>query len=138
MPVQMTPYLHFDGRAREAMEFYRSVLGGELQVMTFGDMGAEGPVPPPQGVMHSYLGTPDGFALMASDGDPQRPTGAPSGISVSLSGDEPEKLRGFFAGLAEGGVVDVPMEKQMWGDEFGELTDRFGVRWLVNASAPPA
>lgn len=138
MPVQMTPYLHFDGRAREAMEFYRSVLGGELQVMTFGDMGVEGPVPPPQGVMHSYLGTPDGFALMASDGDPQRPTGAPSGISVSLSGDEPEKLRGFFAGLAEGGVVDVPMEKQMWGDEFGQLTDRFGVRWLVNASAPPA
>lgn len=73
---------------------------------------------------------------MASDGDPRHPTGAPSGISVSLSGDDPEKLRGFFAGLAEGGVVDVAMEKQMWGDEFGQLTDRFGVRWLVNASAP--
>ncbi|GAA1869188.1 VOC family protein [Pseudonocardia alni subsp. carboxydivorans] len=136
MPVQMNPYLHFENRAREAMEFYRSVLGGELQVMTFGDRGAEGPVPPPDGVMHAYLGTPDGFALMASDGDPQRPVGPPSGISVSLSGDDPDKLRGFFAGLAEGGVVDVPMEKQMWGDEFGQLTDRFGVRWLVNASAP--
>lgn len=136
MPVQMTPYLHFDHRAREAMEFYRSVLGGELQVMTFGDMGAEGPVPPPDGVMHAYLGTPDGFALMASDGDPRHPVGPPAGISVSLSGDDPEKLRGFFAALAEGGVVDVPMEKQMWGDEFGQLTDRFGVRWLVNATTP--
>lgn len=136
MPIQMNPYLHFDSSAREAMEFYRSVLGGELEIMTFGDMGAEGPVPPPEGVMHAYLGTPDGFALMASDGEPGRETGAPSGISVSLSGDDAEKLRGWFRGLAEGGTVDVPMEKQVWGDEFGQLTDRFGVRWLVNAAGP--
>jgi PhnB protein len=136
MSVRLNPYLHFESTGREALEFYRSVLGGELQIMTFGDMGAEGPVPPPEGVMHGYLETPDGFVLMASDGEPGRETGAPTGISVSLSGDDPGKLGGWFTALAEGGTVDVPFEKQMWGDLFGQVTDRFGVRWLVNAADP--
>lgn len=139
MTVQLNPYLHFDTSAREAMEFYRSVLGGELQIMTFGDMGAEGPVPPPDGVMHAYLGTADGFALMASDGDPERPIGsAAAGVSISISGDDEDRLAAMFTGLGEGGTVDVPFEKQVWGDLFGQLTDRFGVRWLVNATAPQA
>ncbi|MFP5072276.1 VOC family protein [Pseudonocardia nantongensis] len=137
MTVQLNPYLHFDSSAREAMEFYRSVLGGELQIMTFGDMGAEGPVPPPEGVMHAYLETADGVALMASDGDPERPIGsAAAGVSISISGDDEDRLAAMFTGLGEGGTVDVPFEKQMWGDLFGQLTDRFGVRWLVNATAP--
>lgn len=139
MSVRLNPYLHFDRAAREALEFYRSVLGGELQIMTFGDMGAEGPVPPPEGVMHGYLETPDGFVLMASDGDPERPVGsAAAGVSLSLSGDDVERLEGWFGLLAEGGTVDVPFEKQMWGDLFGQVTDRFGVRWLVNAAGPGA
>ena len=137
MTVQLNPYLHFDSSAREAMEFYRSVLGGELQITTFGDMGAEGPVPPPEGVMHAYLETADGVALMASDGDPERPIGsAAAGVSISISGDDEDRLAAMFTGLGEGGTVDVPFEKQMWGDLFGQLTDRFGVRWLVNATAP--
>lgn len=139
MPVSMNPYLHFESAAREAMEFYRSVLGGELQIMTFGEMGAEGPVPPPDGVMHAHLQTPDGFVLMASDGDPERPIGsAAAGVSISLSGDDAAKLEGWFTALGDGGTVDVAFEKQMWGDTFGQLTDRFGVRWLVNAVAPAA
>lgn len=139
MTVQLNPYLHFDSSAREAMEFYRAVLGGELQIMTFGDMGAEGPVPPPEGVMHAYLETADGFALMASDGDPERPIGsAAAGVSISISGDDEDRLGALFTGLGEGGTVDVPFEKQVWGDLFGQLTDRFGVRWLVNATAPQA
>ncbi|WP_344028533.1 VOC family protein [Pseudonocardia kongjuensis] len=139
MAVSMNPYLHFDNASRQAMEFYRSVFGGELSIMTFGDMGAEGPVPPPDGVMHAYLQTPDGFALMASDGDPERPVGAdPAGVSISISGDDIGRLEGWFGALADGGVVDVPFEKQMWGDVFGQVTDRFGVRWLVNATAPAA
>lgn len=133
MTVRLNPYLHFDTESREAMEFYRSVLGGDLEISTFGDMGAEGPVPPPEGVMHAQLTTPDGFVLMASDGDPERAAGR-TAVSVSLSGDDQAKLEGWFTGLAEGGVVEVPFEKQMWGDLFGMVTDRFGVRWLVNAA----
>jgi PhnB protein len=134
MALQLNPYLHYDTDARAALEFYRSVLGGELEIMSFGDMGASGPVPPPEGVMHGQLTTPDGFVLMASDGDPEHPAGGIGNVSVSISGDESEKIAGWFTALAEGGKVDVPFEKQMWGDHFGQVTDRFGVRWLLNAA----
>ena len=53
-------------------------------------------------------------------------------VTISLSGDDAESLRSRFEGLAEGGTVDMPLEKQVWGDEFGQLTDRFGIGWLVN------
>ena len=55
---------------------------------------------------------------------------------ISLSGDEAEVLHGYFAKLAEGGTVDVPLEKQMWGDEFGACRDRFGVSWMVDIHGP--
>jgi PhnB protein len=134
MTVRLNPYLHFDTSARAAMDFYREVLGGDLEVMTFGQMGAEGPVPPPEGVMHAMLTTPAGFVLMASDGDPEHPAGSSGNVSVSISGDEFDTVSGWFSALAEGGTVDVPFEKQMWGDHFGQVTDRFGVRWLVNTA----
>jgi PhnB protein len=134
MTIRLNPYLHFDTSARAALEFYQSVLGGTLQIMTFGDMGSAGPVPPPEGVMHGQLETEDGLVLMASDGDPERPTEAGGQVSVSISGDDSERIAGWFTALAEGGVVDVPFEKQMWGDHFGQVTDRFGIRWLLNAA----
>ncbi|WP_029432744.1 VOC family protein [Blastococcus sp. URHD0036] len=133
MTIRLNPYLHFSGDARAALEFYRSVLGGTLEVMTFGDMGGGGPEYPDDGVMHAFLRSDAGLELMASDGaDPDTRGGK---VSCSISGDDPETLGRYFRGLAEGGTVDVPFEKQMWGDTFGQVTDRFGVRWLVNASA---
>ncbi|GLZ54907.1 VOC family protein [Actinomycetospora sp. NBRC 106378] len=134
MGIHLNPYLHFGDSARAAMEFYRDVLGGTLNVMTFGDMGAEGPEATQ--VMHAQLETEQGIVLMASDTPPgmDRPTG--SGISVSLSGDQRDALRGYFERLAADGTVSVPLEKQMWGDEFGQCTDRFGVTWLVNIAQP--
>lgn len=129
MASRLNPYLSFKDNAREAMEFYQSVLGGELEFMTFGQMGGT----PAGGVMHSSLATPDGYMIMASD-TPEEMEWQPGFVNVtmSLSGDEPDKLRGFFAGLSEGGEVRMPLEKQMWGDEFGMLTDKYGVGWLVN------
>ncbi|MGY1811935.1 VOC family protein [Blastococcus sp. SYSU D00820] len=135
MAIQLNPYLHFAGDARAAMEFYRSVLGGRLDVMTFGDVGGGGGEYPEDGVMHASLRTDAGLELMASDGhDPA--AGGPDKVSCSLSGDDVDTLTRWFQGLAEGGTVDVPFEKQMWGDLFGQVTDRFGIRWLVNATAP--
>ena len=135
MAIRLNPYLHFSGDARAAMEFYRSVLGGELEVMTFGDMGGGGPEYPDDGVMHAFLRTDAGLELMASDGGD--PTTASAGrVSCSISGDDRETLTRCFEGLAEGGTVDVPFEEQMWGDTFGQVTDRFGVRWLLNAATP--
>ncbi len=135
MAIRLNPYLHFSGDARAAMEFYRSVLGGQLDVMTFGDVGGGGPEYPDDGVMHAFLRTDAGLELMASDGADASAVGA-GRVSCSLSGDDVETLTRYFEGLAEGGAVDVPFEKQMWGDVFGQVTDRFGVRWLVDAAAP--
>ncbi|MDL5154829.1 VOC family protein [Actinomycetospora termitidis] len=134
MGTHLNPYLQFDDSARQAMEFYRDVFGGTLNVMSFGDMGAEGP--DADKVMHGQLESPSGFVLMGSD----TPSGmdAPTGSAsrISLSGDQGDELRGYWAKLSDGGTVDVPLEKQMWGDEFGQCVDRFGVRWLVNISQP--
>ncbi|MER7072325.1 VOC family protein [Terrabacter sp. NPDC000476] len=131
MVTRLNPYLGFEDTARAAMEFYRSVFGGDLAVSTFGEFGAGGPAA--DRVMHAQLETPSGFTLMAAD----TPEGAPpfergTNMTVSLTGDERDVLVGYFERLAEGGTVTTPLEKQVWGDEFGMLTDRFGIGWLVN------
>lgn len=136
MPSRLNPYLSFAGNAREAMEFYRSVFGGHLSVSTFGEFGASDDPAVADGVMHAMLETKLGFTLMASDTPPGMEASAPGGsITLSLSGDDAELLRGYFDALAEGGTVGVPLEKQMWGDEFGQLVDKFGTPWMVDITA---
>lgn len=133
MASRMNPYLQFDGDARGAMEFYQSVFGGELVISTFGDFG-DPDQPGADGVMHSQLETPAGFVLMASDTPPGMPFAPGTNFAVSLSGDgeDADELRGTFARLADGGQIAVPLEKQMWGDEFGMCSDRFGIPWMVD------
>lgn len=127
MTSTLNPYIGFSGNAREAMEFYRSVFGGELNVMSFGDVQMPGA--PAEGVMHAQLETPAGFTLMGSDStEGDNPAGR---ISISLSGTDPE-LRTYFDKLSEGGTVTMPLQKQAWGDEFGMLTDKYGVAWMAN------
>jgi PhnB protein len=88
--------------------------------------------------MHANLETDAGFTLMASDNAPDTPFQPGNTMSVSLSGDDAEALHGYWTALSDGGQVTVPMEKQMWGDEFGMCTDRFGVTWLVNIAGDAA
>ena len=133
MSSLLNPYLSFNGNAREAMGFYHSVLGGELVANTFGEFGSPDPAIADQ-IMHAQLTTDRGYTLMASDNPPGMPFNPGNTVTVSLSGDD-EVLREYFARLAEGGTVTVPLEKQMWGDEFGQLTDRFGTQWMVNVTA---
>jgi PhnB protein len=130
MASRLNPYITFTGNAREAMEFYQSALGGELAMNTFADFGDTGP----EGdkIMHANLETPDGFTLMASDTPPgtgEKPSG--NNMAVSLSGDD-EKLRGYWDRLTDDAEVTMPLEKQMWGDEFGQFTDKFGIQWMIN------
>lgn len=136
MTSRLNPYLAFGDTARAAMEFYQSVLGGELALNTYASMG-QGDGPQADLIMHSQLETPLGFTLMASDMTEER-GGATANSAISLSGDDADELRGYFAGLADGGQVQVPLAPQMWGDEFGMVTDRFGIQWMVNISAPRA
>jgi PhnB protein len=137
MVSRLNPYLNFDSDARQAMEFYKGVFGGELRVNTFGEYGAEG-TPEADKIMHAQLETDRGFTLMASDTPPGMQRTPGDSITISLSGDDAAELRGYWDKLSDGGTVTMPLEKQMWGDEFGMCVDRFGVPWLVNITQAQA
>lgn len=135
MTSRLNPYINFRGDARQAMQFYQNVFGGALDLRTFGEFGAPDASLADQ-IMHSQLETDRGFTLMASDLPPDLEYKPGNNITVSLSGDDERELRGYWEKLAEGGTVSTPLEKQMWGDIFGECTDRYGIRWMVNIAQP--
>ena len=137
MASRLNPYIGFDGTAREAMEFYKGVFGGELTVNTFGEFGSQG-TPDADKIMHSQLETDRGFTLMASDTPSGMDRTSGDNITISLSGEDGGELRGYWDKLSDGGNVTMPLEKQMWGDEFGMVTDRFGIPWMVNITQPRA
>jgi PhnB protein len=136
MGSQLNPYLNFNGNARQALEFYASVFGGDLTLSTFGSFGHAGP--DSERIMHGQLSTDAGYVIMAADVTSDMEYQAPAGFSISLSGDDGDTLRGYFEKLAANGAVTMPLEKQVWGDEFGMCADSFGVAWLVNIGQPQA
>ncbi len=137
MGIALNPYLNFRGNAREAMEFYKGVFGGDLTISTFGELHASSDASEDDLVMHSVLEGQEGIAFMASDvPDRMEYTPGTNSFSMSLSGDDEARLRGYFDQLSDGGSVSMPLEKASWGDTFGMCSDRFGVGWLVNITAP--
>ncbi|MET8908747.1 VOC family protein [Micromonospora sp. NPDC004551] len=137
MASRLNPYLNFRDNARQAMEFYQKVFGGNLTLSTFGEFGNPDPSVA-DNVMHAQLETDRGYTLMASDTPPEMEYQPGTNISISLSGDDADELRGYWQQLTEGGTVAVPLEKQMWGDEFGMCVDRFGIGWMVNIAGSQA
>ena len=136
MASRLNPYISFTDTARSAMEYYHEVFGGALHLSTFGEMGAPADSPDADKIMHGLLETERGFTLMGAD----TPTGMDRNpgetVSISLSGDDVNDLRRYWEKLSDGGQVTVPLEKQMWGDEFGACVDRFGVSWMVDIGQP--
>ncbi len=134
MTSRLNPYLGFRDNAKDAMEFYHSVFGGELTSSTFGEMHASEDPAEADKIMHAQLETPSGYTLMGADTPNSMGFSETSNHSVSLSGDSAaqEELTGYFNGLAEGGQIAMPLDKAPWGDYFGMLIDKFGVQWLVN------
>jgi len=136
MALSLNPYINLRGTARDALEFYRSVLGGSVEISEFSsfpDMGV--PADEQSQVMHGQLTTDDGFVLMVSDVPSTMEYEAPAGFSVSISGEDAAKLEGFWNGLSDGGAVVMPYETPPWGGRFGMLKDRFGVDWMVALNA---
>lgn len=133
--MQVEPYLFFEGRCEEALEFYRKALGAQVvMLMRYKDS----PEPPPPGklppgseskVMHANLRIGDA-TVMASDGLLQ---GQPrfQGFSLSLTVPDDAQADRFFAALADGGQVQMPLTKTFWSPRFGMVTDRFGVGWMI-------
>lgn len=138
MSTRLNPYLGFRDTARQAMEFYRSVFGGELTVNTFSDFNANEDPAEADKIMHSMLETPNGFTLMAADTPNSMAYTPGTNHSISLSGDDEAQLRGYWDNLSAGGTVTVPLERAPWGDTFGMCTDKFGVPWMVNIQGAKA
>ena len=133
--MQVQPYLFFDGRCEEAIEFYRKTHGAKVEMMM---RFKDSPEPPQLGmcppgsadkVMHACLRIGDA-AVMASDG---RCTGKPSfqGFALSLTARNEAEADGMFAALGEGGQVQMPLTKTFFSPRFGMVADRFGVSWMV-------
>ena len=137
MASRLNPYISFAGNAREAMEFYEGVFGGTLTMNTFGEYG-QPDAAEANNIMHAQLETGSGFTLMGADTPPGGEHHPGDNIAVSLSGDDGDELRGYWSKLSDGGTVFVPLEKQMWGDEFGLCADRFGIQWMVNIAGEQA
>jgi PhnB protein len=137
--MSIQPYLFFEGRCEEAIEFYRSALGAEVvMLMRYKDS----PEPPPPGVippgsenkiMHMTFRIGDAV-VMGSDG---MCSGQPGfqGFSLSLTVASDDEADRMFAALADGGQVQMPLEKTFWSPRFGMVSDRFGVSWMINAGA---
>ena len=130
--MQVEPYLFFDGRCEEAIEFYRSKLGAEVtMLMRFKDSPEPSMVPPggENKVMHANLRIGN-TAVMASDG---RCQGEPSfkGFALSIAAPSEADADRMFAALGEGGQVQMPMTKTFFSPRFGMVADRFGVSWMV-------
>ena len=137
--TRLNPYISFRGTAREAMEFYQSVFGGELDLSTFAEFSMPGIADDEANlIMHGQLQAPDGLVLMAADTPRSMELAEGSNITISLSGDDDAELRGYWEKLAEGGTVTMPLEAAPWGDAFGQLTDKFGVAWMVNIAGSGA
>jgi len=136
MPTRLNPYLSFRSNAREAMQFYKNVFGGELNMSTFADFHASQDPSEDNLVMHAQLDGPSGLTLMGSDTPARMDYNPGNTFSVSLSGDDEAELRGYWDKLSDGGTVTMPLEKAIWGDAFGMCTDKFGIQWLVNIAGP--
>ena len=135
MKTVLIPYLIFNGRdTANAMNFYKSIFGGELTIQTFADAGMTQNESEKDYVIHSELKSDD-INFMASSGHEGEEVKFGDNITMSLMGEDEEKLTEWFNKLTEGGKVDLKLEKQFWGDTYGQVTDKFGVHWSVNISS---
>lgn len=137
--VFVQPYLFFGGKCEEAIEFYRSALGAEVQMLMRYKESPEEQRPVPScfddKVMHASLRIGETI-LMASDG---MCDGKPNfdGFSLSVTVPDEAEADRVFAALGEGGLVTMPLDKTLWSPKFGMLTDRFGVGWMVSVLHKP-
>jgi PhnB protein len=137
--MQIQPYLFFNGRCEEAVEFYRKALGAKVEMLM---RYKDSPEPPPPGmvppgsenkVMHASLTVGDTI-VMASDGNCAGQASF-QGFSLSIAAASPAEAERLFRALADGGTVQMPLTKTFWSPCFGMVADRFGVGWMINVSA---
>ena len=131
--IAASPYVNFQGRAREAMEFFHKVVGGKLDLHSAIDKGGA-----QTGWFrrqnHTCELEAEGIVVIA-DGHPDYPASVGNNMAVALGGTDEERLTGIFNELAEGGRILMPVTRQPWGGSVGWMLDRFGVPWTVTIDA---
>lgn len=133
--TRVNPYIHFKDNTREAMEFYKSVFGGKLDINTFGEYHMSSDPSEKDKIMHAMLVTDNGIVIMAADTPSQMPYNPGETIEISLSGEDEAEIKGYWDKLSDGATIIMPLEKSMWGDIFGMLKDKYGIGWLVNINS---
>jgi len=133
MTTTISPYLTFDGNAREAMTFYRDALGGELSLMAVKDtnMGSQCMGTDENAIMHSSL-IKDSLVLMASDMIGNRTLQLGNNFAISVNCSSEEEINTFYKNISEGGEIIDPLKIQFWGALFGVVKDKFGMVWMFN------
>jgi PhnB protein len=134
--MSFTPYLFFSGDCAEAFARYHEIFGGDLSVMTHGDLPPDAEAMPgaePHHVMHAAITT--GEALLMGSDDPTSDGGAKVGVAVTFTAPTADEARRVFDALADGGTVDMAMEATFFSEAFGGVHDRWGVPWLIDTAA---
>jgi len=116
VPTRLNPYLNFRDSTREAMEFYKTVFGGELQMQTFKEFNASEDPSEADKIMHSQLEAENGIVFMAADTPNSMEYRQGTNMNMSLSGDDEAELSGYFEKLSDGGTIQMPLEMAPWGD----------------------
>lgn len=148
MTIKTTTHLNFRGTARQALELYQTVFGGQLFVATYSDVGMPTDVPGADKVMFGQVENENGFRVMAYDipgqdvpdstataGSTHRESGATitdRTFFQSVRGETLDEITGYWNGLAEGGSIIEPLAASSWTPGFGMVTDRFGVTWVLD------
>jgi PhnB protein len=127
---QVGPYVNFQGRAREAMEFYQSVLGGNLILKSVREDGAVKDAGEGDRIAYARLDA-DGIVIIATDGHPNFPPSVGENIALALVGADKEQIAEIYNRLAEGGKAKMRLTPQPWGVEVGYLLDKFDINWMV-------
>ncbi len=132
----VNPYLNCNGNTEEAFNFYKSIFGGNFSVLMRMKDAQGMPVPEGQEekIMHIALPLDNGTVLMASDNCNDATFKEGNNFYISLHADNVEEGQKLYDALAAGGKADHPYEKQFWGDWHGNLTDKFGINWMINYS----
>ena len=125
------PYINFQGKAREAMQFYQKVLGGKLDLQSANEQGVLKPAGPGDRVMNARLEA-DGAVVIGTDGHPTYPPTVGDHMAVAVGGPDKDRLTRIFNELAAGGKIKGPLREQAGGAAVGWLTDKFGINWMVS------
>jgi PhnB protein len=131
------PYLNFPGTCREAFTRYHEIFGGDLTLLPFSDMPSDEPMPAEQAkrILHAALMLPDGGLLMASDTMGDDGTPKPQGLYVNGTFATVAEAEKAFAGLADGGAVEMPIGPTFFSPAYGICADRWGTPWMISAAA---